>query len=102
MQGLADKEYSKTCITSSVYSNAEDALSASDLSTVVFEGTKWEEKIPFPIAMAPVGVLRIFNLDGEMAAIMAAAKEKVPYISSTASSPSIEDVARANGEGGMR
>jgi isopentenyl diphosphate isomerase/L-lactate dehydrogenase-like FMN-dependent dehydrogenase len=45
---------------------------------VVFEGTKWEEKIPFPIAMAPVGVLRIFNLDGEMAAIMAAAKRRYP------------------------
>jgi len=61
-----------------------------------------EEKIPFPIAMAPAGVLRIFNPDGEAAATMAAAKEKIPYILSTASSTSIEDVAKANGEGGMR
>jgi lactate 2-monooxygenase len=52
--------------------------------------------------MEPVGVLRIFNLDGETAVTMVAAKEKVPYIPSTASSTSIENVARANGEGGMR
>jgi isopentenyl diphosphate isomerase/L-lactate dehydrogenase-like FMN-dependent dehydrogenase len=61
------------------------------------QGTKWEEEIPFPVAVAPVGVLRIFNLDGEMAAA-----KKVPYILSRASSTSIEDVAKANGEGGMR
>jgi lactate 2-monooxygenase len=52
----------------------------TDLSTVVFEGTKWEQKIPFPIAMAPVGVLRIFHPEAETAATMAAAKEKAPYI----------------------
>ena len=69
---------------------------------MVFEGTKWEEKIPLPIAMASVGVLGILKLDGETAATMAAAKEKVSYIPSTASSTSTEDVAKANGEGGMR
>jgi isopentenyl diphosphate isomerase/L-lactate dehydrogenase-like FMN-dependent dehydrogenase len=46
---------------------------------VVFEGAKWEEKISFPIAMAPVSVLRIFNLDDETAATMAAAKEKAYF-----------------------
>ena len=74
----------------------------TDLATVVFEGTKWEQKIPVPIAMAPVGVLRIFHPEGETAATMAAAREKVPYILSTASSTSIEDVAKANGEGAIR
>jgi lactate 2-monooxygenase len=74
----------------------------ADLSTVVFKGMKWKEKIPFPIAMAPVGVLMIFNPDGETAVAMAAAKEKVPHILSTASSTSIENVVKANGEGGMR
>ena len=49
--------------------------------------------------MAPVGVLRIFNPDGEIAAAAAAAKEQIPYIMSTASSTSIEDVAKANGNG---
>ncbi|KAI1273106.1 L-lactate dehydrogenase [Xylaria sp. FL0933] len=57
------------------------------------------QKFPFPIACAPVGVQRIFNPDGEMAAAAAAAKQRVPYIMSTASSTSIEYVAKANGEG---
>ncbi|KAI1120830.1 putative FMN dependent dehydrogenase [Nemania abortiva] len=57
------------------------------------------QKLPFPIACAPVGVQRIFNQDGEMAAAAAAAKQNVPYIMSTASSTSIEDVARAHGDG---
>jgi lactate 2-monooxygenase len=60
------------------------------------------EQLQVPIAMAPVGVLKIFNPDGELAATRAAAKEAVPYILSTASSTSIEDVASANGEDGQR
>jgi lactate 2-monooxygenase len=40
--------------------------------------------------------------DGEVAATTAAGKEGVPYILSTASSTSIEDVAKANGEDGQR
>ncbi|KAK3197243.1 hypothetical protein GRF29_1536g1126303 [Pseudopithomyces chartarum] len=68
-----------------------------DLTTEIFG-----EKLQAPIAMAPVGVLRIFNPEGEVAAAKAAAKEAVPYILSTASSTSIEDVANANGEDGQR
>ena len=58
-----------------------------------------DRRLPFPIACAPVGVQRIFNPDGEEAAAAAAAKARVPYIMSTASSTSIEDVAKANGDG---
>ncbi|EME44191.1 hypothetical protein DOTSEDRAFT_172277 [Dothistroma septosporum NZE10] len=57
--------------------------------------------LPFPIAVAPVGVQQIFNPEGEKASARAAAKQGVPYIMSTASSTSIEDVAEANG-GGVR
>ncbi|KAJ9652544.1 hypothetical protein H2198_008219 [Neophaeococcomyces mojaviensis] len=52
-----------------------------------------------PIAMAPIGVQRIVNPDGEEAATRAAAQCNVPYILSTASSTSIEGVAKANGDG---
>ena len=52
-----------------------------------------------PIALAPVGVQKIFNPDGEEATAGAAAKEGVPYIMSTASSTTIEEVAKANGGG---
>jgi lactate 2-monooxygenase len=55
--------------------------------------------LPFPVAIAPVGVQRIFNPDGENATATAAAKEKVPYILSSASSTSLEEVAAANGDG---
>ena len=54
---------------------------------------------PVPIAIAPVGVQQILNPDGELASAAAAAREGVPYIMSTASSTSIEDVAKANGDG---
>jgi lactate 2-monooxygenase len=60
------------------------------------------ETLQFPIAVAPVGVLKIFNPDGEKAVARAAAKEAVPYILSTASATSIEDVAKANGNDGQR
>jgi lactate 2-monooxygenase len=53
----------------------------------------------FPIAVAPVGVQRIFHPDGEEASAAAAAAVSVLYIVSTASSTSIEDVAKANGNG---
>ncbi|ETN38209.1 uncharacterized protein HMPREF1541_06240 [Cyphellophora europaea CBS 101466] len=59
-------------------------------------------RVPFPIAVAPVGVQRIFNPEGELASARAAKKENVPYVMSTASSTSIEDVAEANGDGGTR
>lgn len=65
-----------------------------DLSTTVLG-----KKFPFPIAVAPVGVQRIFNPQGEIASTTAAAKQSVPYIMSSASATSIEDVATANGEG---
>lgn len=56
-------------------------------------------QLPSPIAVAPVGVQRIFSPTGEIASTSAAADEGVPYIMSTASSTSIEDVATANGHG---
>jgi lactate 2-monooxygenase len=65
-----------------------------NLSTKVFG-----EKYPFPIAVAPVGVQRIFNPEGELVSAAAAVEQSVPYIMSTASSTSIEDVAKANGDG---
>ncbi|QLL34156.1 hypothetical protein HG536_0G00120 [Torulaspora globosa] len=56
-------------------------------------------EIPSPIATAPVGVLRIFNPDGEIAVAKAAARERVPYIYSSAAATAMEDVAKANGDG---
>ncbi|RAL15859.1 lactate 2-monooxygenase [Aspergillus homomorphus CBS 101889] len=61
--------------------------------------TLFGEEYPYPIALAPVGVQRIFHRDGEAAVARAAAAESVPYIYSTAASTSVEDVAQASGDG---
>ncbi|KAJ5469209.1 Aldolase-type TIM barrel [Penicillium sp. IBT 31633x] len=57
------------------------------------------ETYDYPIAIAPVGVQRIFHPDGEIATAKAAQREHVTYILSTASATSIEDVAMVNGNG---
>jgi lactate 2-monooxygenase len=69
----------------------------SDYSTTVLG-----ERLAFLIACAPVGIQKIFNSAGELVATKAAASIGIPYILSTASSTSIEDVAKANGEDGQR
>ncbi|KAI3399108.1 hypothetical protein diail_7687 [Diaporthe ilicicola] len=53
------------------------------------------QQLPFPVAIAPIGVQRIFHPEGEVAAARASAAVGVPYTLSTASSTSIEDVADA-------
>ncbi|RSL62263.1 hypothetical protein CEP53_004821 [Fusarium sp. AF-6] len=60
------------------------------------------QTLPFPVAIAPIGVQKIFNLDGEAATAKATASLVIPYILSTASSTSIEDVAAANVPGSPR
>ena len=56
-------------------------------------------KSPLPVAIAPVGVQRIFDPSGEMASAAAAVAKGMPYIMSTASSTSIKYVAKANDNG---
>lgn len=53
------------------------------------------QQLPFPVAIAPIGVQKIFNPEGEVATARAAASLGIPYTLSTASSTSIEDVAEA-------
>jgi lactate 2-monooxygenase len=69
----------------------------SDPSTTVLG-----QKLDFPLALAPVGVLKIFNRQGEPAVARAAASVGIPYTLSTATSTSIEDVAEAHGPDATR
>ncbi|RAL63239.1 hypothetical protein DID88_004317 [Monilinia fructigena] len=55
-----------------------------------------------PILMAPIGVQKIFHEDKETGLSEACAELGVPYILSTASSSSIEEVAESNGPNGHR
>ncbi|HEY2215977.1 MAG TPA: lactate 2-monooxygenase, partial [Solirubrobacteraceae bacterium] len=68
-------------------------VSQRDLSTTVL-GTA----MPAPLMLAPVGVQSIVHREGELASARAAAELGLPYILSTASSHSIEQVAEAMGE----
>ena len=53
--------------------------------------------MPAPLMLAPVGVQSIIHPEGELASGRAAASQDLPFILSTASSHSIEDVAEAMG-----
>lgn len=69
---------------------ATGAEAFADTSTTVLG-----QELPFPVAIAPIGVQGIFHPEGEVAAARASDAVGVPYTLSTASSTSIEDVARA-------
>lgn len=68
-----------------------------DLRTTIL-GTTY----PTPLLMAPIGVQSIFHEDKETGAAAIAHELGVPYILSTASSSTIEEVATANGPDGHR
>jgi lactate 2-monooxygenase len=63
-----------------------------DLSRTLFSRV-----IPAPIVMAPVGVQRLFHVDGELATARVFGELGLPYTLSTASSTGMTDVANANG-----
>lgn len=70
----------------------------ANLQTTVFRD-QLKEELGSPIAIAPVGVLKLFHTEGESAVAKAAAECGVPYILSTASSSGLEETATANGDG---
>src|SRR5947207_9465022 len=57
------------------------------------------ENYETPILIAPVGVQTIFHDDGEVGVAEVAAELGIPFILSTAASSSIEEVAKAIGDG---
>ncbi|TVY30401.1 putative lactate 2-monooxygenase [Lachnellula hyalina] len=70
------------------------ATSQRDLSVELF-GETYET----PVLMAPVGVQSIFHEDAETGLSEVCAEIGVPYILSTASTSSIEEVAKTSGNG---
>ena len=59
----------------------------------------FDQEFPVPVFVAPIGVQGIIHPEGEIASAKAAASLGVPYILSSASSKSMEEVARAMGDG---
>lgn len=58
-----------------------------------------KREIECPVLMAPVGVQSIFHADKEVGLAEVCSEIDVPYILSTASSSTLEEVAAANGQG---
>ncbi|KAJ9374383.1 hypothetical protein DTO282F9_1472 [Paecilomyces variotii] len=69
-------------------------MDGQDISVELFG-----QKYPTPLLMAPVGVQSLFHEDKETGVAEICGELDVPYILSTASSSSIEEVAAANGAG---
>jgi isopentenyl diphosphate isomerase/L-lactate dehydrogenase-like FMN-dependent dehydrogenase len=69
-------------------------ISVRNLSVNLF-GETYET----PILIAPVGLQTIYHNDGEVGIAEVAAELGVPFILSTAASTSMEEVAKANGNG---
>ncbi|CAM5211649.1 Lactate 2-monooxygenase [Ureibacillus acetophenoni] len=57
------------------------------------------KEYPFPIFFAPVGNQKVVHPEGELASARAAKRLNVPYIASTVSSHTIEEIAEASGNG---
>jgi len=68
-------------------------VSNRDLSVTLFGDT-----FSYPIMLAPIGVQSIIHPGGEVASAKAASRAGVPFIASTASTNSIEEIAVATGE----
>ena len=58
------------------------------------------ERLPAPVILGPVGVQGILHANGEIASARAAAGLGLPFVLSTASSRTIEEVAQAAGAAG--
>lgn len=67
----------------------------NDVSNLDTSITIFGQTYPTPLLLAPVGVLKLADEQGDLAVARAASKYRVPFIQSTVSSYSIEDVAQA-------
>ncbi len=72
-------------------------VATRDLSTTVL-GTA----MPAPLMLAPIGVQKVVDEEGELASARAAAAVGTPMIVSTASHFSLEEIAAAGGDGAPR
>lgn len=70
----------------------------NDVSTLDMSVTLFGRRYPTPLLIAPVGMQKIAHEEGDLATARAAAKFGIPFIQSTVSSYSIEEVADATGD----
>lgn len=66
-----------------------------DVSSVDTSITLFGKTYEHPFLLAPIGMQKLAHEDGDLASVRAAAKWHVPFITSTVSSYSLEDIAEA-------
>lgn len=59
----------------------------------------WGDHYDSPVVASPIGVQNIFHPDGECGVAEVCAEIGVPYCASTAAGATLEDIAKANGNG---
>jgi lactate 2-monooxygenase len=69
-----------------------------DVSKRDFRVKLFGQTYDFPLLMAPIGVQSIIHQEGELGAAKAAAELRVPFVASTASTYSLEEIAQAMGD----
>lgn len=69
-----------------------------DVSTLDMSIKLFGKTYPYPILLAPVGMLKLANEKADIAAAKAASKYGIPFIQSTVSSYSIEEVSKETGD----
>ncbi len=70
----------------------------NDVSSIDLSVTLFGRRYPTPLFIAPVGMQKIAHEEGDLATARAAAKFGIPFIQSTVSSYSIEEVKEATGD----
>lgn len=70
----------------------------NDVSELDTSVTLFGRKYPTPLLIAPVGMQKIAHKDGDIATAKAAATFGIPFIQSTVSGFSIEEIAQATGD----
>jgi len=70
-----------------------------DVSQIDLNTTVQGQEAAAPILLAPVGMQGIAHPDGELASAQTADAQGIPFIASTVSSYSLEEIAEANGNG---
>jgi 4-hydroxymandelate oxidase len=66
-----------------------------DVSRIDTGVTLFGERLPYPILLAPVAYQRLFHAEGEVEAARGAGNAEAIYVVSTASTSTIEEIARA-------
>jgi isopentenyl diphosphate isomerase/L-lactate dehydrogenase-like FMN-dependent dehydrogenase len=66
-----------------------------DVSRIDTKIKIWSQEYKSPLLLAPVGMQKIFHKKGEVASVLAAEKQGIPYIASTMSSLPFQEIVKS-------